>query len=99
MPKLYYYHSGLIKKSSKKNPIKMVGSKSTYPKWHFGQVGHGAKKPYGGFFGPKFLVKKIKISSGEMFVSMASTFMQPWEAINIVAQIFCQWFNPFGSNK
>jgi hypothetical protein len=24
----------------------MVKSKSTYPKWHFGQVGHGGKKTY-----------------------------------------------------
>jgi hypothetical protein len=29
----------------------MVGSKSTCPKWHFGQVGHGGKKTiWGGFF-------------------------------------------------
>jgi hypothetical protein len=26
----------------------MVGSKSSCPKWHFGQVGHGGKKSMGG---------------------------------------------------
>jgi hypothetical protein len=36
----------------------MVKSKMTYPKWHFGQVGHGGKKPYEGFFKLKFLIKK-----------------------------------------
>jgi hypothetical protein len=29
----------------------MVESKSTCPKWHFGQVGHGGRKNHmGGFF-------------------------------------------------
>jgi hypothetical protein len=36
----------------------MVESKMTCPKWHFGQVGQGAKKPYGGFCLPKFVIKK-----------------------------------------
>jgi hypothetical protein len=40
------YHGGLvkknpIKKTNQKDPVKMVRSKSTFPKWHFGQVGHG----------------------------------------------------------
>jgi len=39
----------------------MVESKSTCPKWHFGQVGHGGKKPYGGFFWPTFSTKKVEI--------------------------------------
>jgi hypothetical protein len=35
----------------------MVGSKIC-PKWHFGQVGQGVKKPYmGSFFWPKFPIK------------------------------------------
>jgi hypothetical protein len=28
------------------------------PKWHFGQVGQGAKKPFGGLFVMKFPIKK-----------------------------------------
>jgi hypothetical protein len=36
----------------------MVRSKSTCPKWHFGQVGHGGKKTIWGFF----YVKKTLIS-------------------------------------
>jgi hypothetical protein len=41
----------------------MVKSKSTCPKWHFGQVGHRGKKTImGGFFLLKFLVKKVGIS-------------------------------------
>jgi hypothetical protein len=50
---LYYFHGSSIKKPNKKNlvkktnqkdPNKMVGSKLTLLKWHFGQVGHGGKK-------------------------------------------------------
>jgi hypothetical protein len=36
----------------------MVGSKSICPKWHFGQVGHGAKKTIGGVFFIEILGKK-----------------------------------------
>jgi len=36
----------------------MVGSKSTCPKWHFGQVGHGGKKTIGGGFLTKIPNKK-----------------------------------------
>jgi hypothetical protein len=36
----------------------MVDTKMTCPKWHFGHVGHGGKKPYGVFVLPKFSVKK-----------------------------------------
>ncbi len=55
MPKLYYCHSGSIKKTPLKNtnqkyPIKMVKSESTCPKWHFGQDGHGGKKNHEGIF-------------------------------------------------
>jgi hypothetical protein len=41
---------------------KMVESKSTCPKWHFGQVGHGGKKTVKGVLLTKFLVKKMRIS-------------------------------------
>jgi hypothetical protein len=51
-----------IKKTNQKNLVKMVKSKLTYPRWHFGQVGHGGKKTIWGVFLPKFLFKKIKIS-------------------------------------
>lgn len=40
----------------------MARFKSTSPKWHFGQVGNGAKKPYEYFFIQKCLVEKIEIS-------------------------------------
>ncbi len=55
MPKLYYCHSGaikknLVKKINQENLVKMVGYKWTCPKWHFGQVRHGGKKTIGGFF-------------------------------------------------
>jgi hypothetical protein len=38
------------KKPTKKDLIKMVKSKTTYPKCHFGQVGHGDKKTIVGVF-------------------------------------------------
>ncbi len=49
LSKLYYCHGGslkknLINKTNQKDLIKMVGSKSTCPKWHFGQVRYGGKK-------------------------------------------------------
>jgi hypothetical protein len=48
LAKLYYYHDGLIKKhgekTNQKETVKIVKSKMTCPKWHFGQVGHGHKK-------------------------------------------------------
>jgi hypothetical protein len=40
----------LIKKIIKKDPIEMIRFKTTCSKWHFGQVGHGGKKPIRGFF-------------------------------------------------
>jgi hypothetical protein len=51
----------LVKQTNQKHLIKMVGSKSTCPKWHFGQVGYGGKKIIRGV--PKFSVKKAVISS------------------------------------
>jgi hypothetical protein len=50
LPKLYYYHNGSIKKTNQKDLIKMVKFKMTYPKWHFGQVGHGGQKTIWGVF-------------------------------------------------
>ncbi len=43
----------------------MVESKLICAKWHFGQVGHGGKKTYGGFFWPKVSIKKVKISCND----------------------------------
>jgi hypothetical protein len=43
----------------------MVESKTTCLELHFGQVGHGAKNTYGGFFKLKFRVKKAMISCNE----------------------------------
>ncbi len=62
LPKIYYCHDGLGEKHSQKDIVKMVGSKSTCPKWHFGQVGHGGKKTIWGFFFTIFPVKKTRIS-------------------------------------
>jgi hypothetical protein len=53
------------KKTNQKDLVKMVKYKMTCLKWHFGQVGHGGKKPYGGFFLLKFLVKKVVISCSD----------------------------------
>jgi hypothetical protein len=39
-----------IKKTSQKDLIKIVGSKLTCPKWHFGQVENGGKKTTWGVF-------------------------------------------------
>jgi hypothetical protein len=33
-----------VEKTNQKDLVKRVESKSTCPKWHFGQVKHGAKK-------------------------------------------------------
>jgi len=48
LPKLYYYyHDGSVKKTNQKYPVKTIEVKTTCSKWHFGQIGKGAKKPYG----------------------------------------------------
>jgi hypothetical protein len=47
----------LIKKTKQKDLVKMVMSKLTCPKWHFGQVGHGGKTTIWKVFLPKILVK------------------------------------------
>jgi hypothetical protein len=36
----------------------MVGSKTTYPKWHFGQIRHEDKKTIWGVFFTKILGQK-----------------------------------------
>jgi len=46
------------KKPNQTDLIKMVKSKSTYPKWQFGQVGHGGKKTIWGVFLTKIFNKK-----------------------------------------
>jgi len=40
----WFSKKNLVKKTNQKDLVKMVESKSTYPKLHFGQVGHGGKK-------------------------------------------------------
>jgi hypothetical protein len=40
----------LVKKANQKDLVKMVRTKSTCPKWHFVQVGHGGKKATWGVF-------------------------------------------------
>jgi len=64
MPKLYYCHDGSVKnpnpieKTNQKDLVKMVESKLTCPKWHFGQVGHGGKKTIWGVFFTKIPSQK-----------------------------------------
>jgi hypothetical protein len=51
LSKLYHYHDGLVKKTNQKDLIKMVVSKMTCPKWHFGQVEYKGKNiMWAGFF-------------------------------------------------
>jgi hypothetical protein len=50
-----------LKKTSQKDLVKMVRSKSTYPKWHFGQVGHGGKKTISGVVLTKILSEKNEV--------------------------------------
>jgi hypothetical protein len=54
------------KKISQKDLVKMVEFKTTCLKLHFGQIGHGAKNPYGWFFLLKFLVKSAMTSCNEI---------------------------------
>jgi hypothetical protein len=62
LPKLYYCHSGSVKKSrqktNKKNLVKIVEFKLTCSKWDFDQVGHGGKKTIWGVFLAKILGQK-----------------------------------------
>ncbi len=46
----WFSKKNLIKKTNQKDLVKMVGSKSTCPKWDFGQVGHGGKQTIWGVF-------------------------------------------------
>jgi hypothetical protein len=43
----------------------MIGSKTTCPKWHFGQVKRGGKKTIWEVFFTKILVKKAMISCSD----------------------------------
>jgi hypothetical protein len=45
----------------------MVGFKSTCPKWHFGQVGHGGKKTIRRVFFTKIPSQKVEISCNVLF--------------------------------
>ncbi len=47
-----------VKKTNQKDLIKVVGSKTTYPKWHFGQIRHGDKKTIWGIFFTKIPSQK-----------------------------------------
>jgi hypothetical protein len=55
----------------------MVKIKMTCPIWHFGQIGQGAKKPYGGFFLLKFMVKKTMISCSEYYTLICYLYYLP----------------------
>jgi hypothetical protein len=46
------------KKTNQKDLIKMVESKLTFRKWHFGQVGHEGKRTIWGVFFKQFFDKK-----------------------------------------
>jgi hypothetical protein len=46
----WFSKKNLVKKTKQKELIKIVESKLSYPKWHFGQVGHGGKKIIWSFF-------------------------------------------------
>ncbi len=60
-----------MKKTNKKDLIKMVRSKLTCPKWHFGQVEHGGKKNHmGGFWDQNSKSKKL----GFLIVMVLSNF-------------------------
>jgi hypothetical protein len=48
----------MIKKTNQKDLVKMVESKSTCPKWHVDQVGHGGKKTIWGVFFIEIFNKK-----------------------------------------
>jgi hypothetical protein len=45
------------KKTNQKDLVKTIGSKSTCPQWHFGQVGHGGKKTMWEVFFTKIINK------------------------------------------
>jgi hypothetical protein len=49
----------MVKKTDQKDLVKMVESKLTCPKWHFDEIGHGAKKTIWGVFFTKILNQKI----------------------------------------
>jgi hypothetical protein len=44
----WFNKKNLVKKTNQKDLVKMVESKLTCPKWHFGQIGLGSKKRWGG---------------------------------------------------
>jgi hypothetical protein len=63
----WFSTKNLIRKTQSKRPTKKTQTKSSSPNRlvqndTLVKLDMGAKKPYGGFFLPKFLVKKAKIS-------------------------------------
>jgi len=46
----WFRKKNLVKKTNQKDLVKMVESKLTCPKWHFGQIGHEGKRTIQGFF-------------------------------------------------
>jgi hypothetical protein len=66
LPKLYYCHGGLVKKTQPKRPTKKTQSKWSGPNQlvqngTLVKLDMGAKKPLRGIFLPKFFIKKIRI--------------------------------------
>jgi hypothetical protein len=51
--------------TNKKNPSKTIGYKLICPKWHFHQVGHGAKRTKKMVFLLIFLVEKVTFSCSD----------------------------------
>ncbi len=60
----------------------MVMSKSTCPKWYFGQVGHGGKNSIGFYFKLKFLVKKFGISCSDWCYFFGATIKSVFHKLN-----------------
>jgi hypothetical protein len=46
----WFNKKSLVKKLGQKDQPKRPSPKSTFSKWHFGQVGHGGKKTIGRVF-------------------------------------------------
>jgi hypothetical protein len=55
----WFNKKNLVKKTNQKDLVKMVGSKLTCSKWHFGQIGHGGKKSIWEVFSSEIPGQKI----------------------------------------
>jgi hypothetical protein len=62
----------------------MVDVKTTCPKWQFGQIGQGAKKPYGGVFLTKIPSQKVVISYSEYCTLICYPYYLPIGSSGIV---------------